>query len=334
MRAGVHTGRPQRIGSDWLGVDVNIAARVMERAARGGLVVSQATMDRISEEDFEALGVSAKRIRKQVFSPKQDGVPADLVMYRVKTRRELPGEDEENDDVADGIVVGEMLFGLLRALARIRVTVAYAVILTGVTTVLVALGPRVQDRVISHASTNLHNLSHGHLGTLFVSAFVIDAGPIYVWLPGLMCLLALAELLWRSGRLVVAFAVGHIGATLLVAVGLTAAVELGWLSDGRDPGHRRRDELRRLGRPRGAQRGDPAAVAAGMDRLVAGGRPRRWWRSNRDFTDVGSRVGAGARHARLDPVRARREWTPARCLLLVVASAFGFLMLANNGLVR
>ncbi len=101
MRAGVHTGRPQRIGSDWLGVDVNIAARVMERATRGGLIVSQATMDRIPEEDFEALGLSAKRIRKQVFSPKQDGVPADLAMYRVKTRRELPGEDEENGDIAD-----------------------------------------------------------------------------------------------------------------------------------------------------------------------------------------------------------------------------------------
>jgi class 3 adenylate cyclase len=101
MRAGVHTGRPQRIGSDWLGVDVNIAARVMERAARGGLVVSQATMDRISEEDLESLGLSAKRIRKQVFSSKQDGVPADLAMYRVKTRRELPGEDEENGDDAD-----------------------------------------------------------------------------------------------------------------------------------------------------------------------------------------------------------------------------------------
>jgi class 3 adenylate cyclase len=97
MRAGVHTGRPQRIGSDWLGVDVNIAARVMERAARGGLIVSQTTMDRIPDEDFEALGLSAKRIRKQVFSPKQDGVPADLAMYRVKTRRELPGDDDENE---------------------------------------------------------------------------------------------------------------------------------------------------------------------------------------------------------------------------------------------
>jgi adenylate cyclase len=99
IRAGVHTGRPQRIGADWLGVDVNIAARVMERAARGGLVVSQATMDRIPEAEFEALGLTAKRIRKQVFSPKQDGVPTDLAVYRVKTRRELPGGDEENRDI-------------------------------------------------------------------------------------------------------------------------------------------------------------------------------------------------------------------------------------------
>lgn len=101
MRAGVHTGRPQRLGSDWLGVDVNIAARVMERATRGGLIVSQATMDRISDEEFAALGLSAKRIRKQLLAPKQDGVPADLAMYRVKTRRELPGEDEENEDLTD-----------------------------------------------------------------------------------------------------------------------------------------------------------------------------------------------------------------------------------------
>ena len=196
-----------------------------------------------------------------------------------------------------------MLFGFLRALARIRVTVAYAVILTGVTTVLVTLGPRVQDRVISHASTNLHNLSHGHLGTLFVSAFVIDAGPIYVWLPGLMCLLALAELLWRSGRLVVAFAVGHIGATLLVAVGLTAAVEIGWLSA---------DVTRAtdVGMSYGA-----SAVLGSLSAAI----PRRWrpawtgwWLAvAAAVVAVGQglhrrrpRGGAGARHARLDPVRS------------------------------
>jgi class 3 adenylate cyclase len=94
MRVGVHTGRPQRIGSDWLGVDVNIAARVMERATKGELVVSAATLDRISDEDFESLGVTAKRLRRQVFTAKQDGVPADLTMYRLKTRRQLPGGED------------------------------------------------------------------------------------------------------------------------------------------------------------------------------------------------------------------------------------------------
>ncbi len=97
MRAGIHTGRPQRIGGDWLGVDVNIAARVMERAVRGGLIVSQATLDEIPPEDLEALGVTVKRVRKQVFAPRQSGVPADLVMYRVKTRPDVPGEDESED---------------------------------------------------------------------------------------------------------------------------------------------------------------------------------------------------------------------------------------------
>ena len=122
-----------------------------------------------------------------------------------------------------------MVLGFLARLARVRVTASYAVILTSITIVLMELGPNVQDRVIRHASTNLHNLSHGHFGTLVGSAFVVDAGPIYIWLPGLVCLLAVAELLWRSGRLLATFAIGHIGATLLVAAGLLTAVEMGWL---------------------------------------------------------------------------------------------------------
>jgi class 3 adenylate cyclase len=100
MRAGIHTGRPQRIGSDWLGVDVNIAARVMDRATKGGLVVSQSTLEQIGEDDFEALGVTVKRVRKQLFSPKIAGVPEDLAMYWVKIRRELPGGDPEDQDDA------------------------------------------------------------------------------------------------------------------------------------------------------------------------------------------------------------------------------------------
>lgn len=98
MRAGIHTGRPQRIGSDWLGVDVNVAARVMDRATRGGLVVSNVTLAAISEEDLETLRISVKRVRKQLFSAKIPGVPEDLVMYWVKARSDLAGAgpvDEE-----------------------------------------------------------------------------------------------------------------------------------------------------------------------------------------------------------------------------------------------
>ena len=97
MRAGIHTGRPQRIGGDWLGVDVNIAARVMERAARGGLIISEKTLEEIAPQELDALGVSVKRLRRQVFAPRQAGVPPDLVMYRVNSRRDAPLDDEAED---------------------------------------------------------------------------------------------------------------------------------------------------------------------------------------------------------------------------------------------
>ena len=87
MRVGIHTGRPQRIGADWLGIDVNLAARVMERATRGELVVSEATLERIPDDEFETLGVTARKLRRPVFAAKQDGVPADFAMYRLRTHR-------------------------------------------------------------------------------------------------------------------------------------------------------------------------------------------------------------------------------------------------------
>ena len=122
-----------------------------------------------------------------------------------------------------------MKFGIMSRLARVRITLGYALALVTVSVALVVLGPRVRAHVIALASTNLHNLARGHLGTLFGSAFVTDAGPIWFWLPCLVCLLALAELIWRSGRLALVFVTGHVGATLLVAIGLTAAIEVGYL---------------------------------------------------------------------------------------------------------
>ena len=101
MRFGIHTGRPQRIGSDWLGVDVNIAARVMERATKGGVVASGATLELLPPGRLDELGVTAKRVRRQVFAGKPTGVPADLTMYWLRVRPELPADGPEDVLVAD-----------------------------------------------------------------------------------------------------------------------------------------------------------------------------------------------------------------------------------------
>jgi class 3 adenylate cyclase len=104
MRVGIHTGRPQRMAADWLGVDVNIAARVMERATRGGVMVSGTTLDQLDNDDLVTLGVSAKRVHWPVFSAKPAGLPADLAIYRLKSSRgtvsDLSALDNPDDDAS------------------------------------------------------------------------------------------------------------------------------------------------------------------------------------------------------------------------------------------
>lgn len=94
IRVGLHTGRPQRLGADWLGVDVNIAARVMERAVRGGVMISGPTLNLIEAAELEALGVTPRRVRKQMFAAKPSGVPADLAMYQLRSKRDADDEDD------------------------------------------------------------------------------------------------------------------------------------------------------------------------------------------------------------------------------------------------
>ncbi len=101
MRAGVHTGRPQRIGADWLGVDVNIAARVMERATRGGLIVSEATFAALGESRLRALGLQARRVRRPLFAPRQGGVPADMAMYWLKADPDVEIDVDADHDSAE-----------------------------------------------------------------------------------------------------------------------------------------------------------------------------------------------------------------------------------------
>ncbi len=53
MRAGVHWGRPRKLGSDYLGVDVNIAARVADCAKAEQVVVSDSLLERIDASDLK-----------------------------------------------------------------------------------------------------------------------------------------------------------------------------------------------------------------------------------------------------------------------------------------
>jgi len=215
----------------------------------------------------------------------------------------------------------------LSGVAALRVTMAYALALVAVSAALTALGPHTRDAVVSRMSTNLHNLAHGRLSTLVGSAFVEDGGDVFVWLPGLVCLLALGELIWRSRGLLIAFALGHVGATLLVAVGLVAAVEAGWL-------------------PTSVARASDVGVSYGAVCVLGAlttSIPSRWravwvgwWLGigvaaalGTDFTPFGHilalLLGMGLSY-RLRPIA---RWTPIHMALLFGGVAFGYFLMSG-----
>ena len=72
IRAGIHVGYPQRIGDDYLGVDVNIAARIAEGAKGDQILVSADILSRIDTQ-----GIRVRR--KRFFRGK--GVPPDVAIY-------------------------------------------------------------------------------------------------------------------------------------------------------------------------------------------------------------------------------------------------------------
>ncbi|MBY0441856.1 MAG: hypothetical protein K2Q25_06930, partial [Mycobacteriaceae bacterium] len=149
-------------------------------------------------------------------------------------------------------------------------------------------------------------------------------------LPGLVALLAVAELLLHTARLTAVFLVGHVGATVLVALGLVTAVEMGWLP---------------VTIAQASDVGMSYGAIAVLGALTAAIPPRwrpawiGWWLAiglaaavtGDDFTDAGHTIAlvlgmlVAARFA--GPIR----WTPVRYLFLTVATAFGFLLLAHTG---
>jgi adenylate cyclase len=74
LKTGIHLGRPRRIGDDYLGVDVNIAARLLEAAKPGEILISDRTL--------QALDSATVTARKRPLSAL--GVPTNLGAYVVE----------------------------------------------------------------------------------------------------------------------------------------------------------------------------------------------------------------------------------------------------------
>jgi adenylate cyclase len=77
IRAGMHLGQPREIGGDFLGVDVNVAARVAEGAGANELLASEPVVEAID-------GAPVAPRKRRFFRGK--GVPKDLSIYSLEAR--------------------------------------------------------------------------------------------------------------------------------------------------------------------------------------------------------------------------------------------------------
>jgi adenylate cyclase len=89
VRIGVHAGRQARRGDDLVGHDVNVAARVVQLAGVGEVVVSEATVEKVGSRlpgvTFDQLGPAVMK-----------GIPGQVVLYRALR---APGTNQERTPV-------------------------------------------------------------------------------------------------------------------------------------------------------------------------------------------------------------------------------------------
>ncbi len=77
LRIGLHLGMPHRVGRDYLGTDVNIAARLAEVAGPGEILASGQLIGSVGSDMLAGLVIQ----RKRGFRAK--GAPPDLEVYSV-----------------------------------------------------------------------------------------------------------------------------------------------------------------------------------------------------------------------------------------------------------
>jgi adenylate cyclase len=71
LRTGIHLGRPRKLGGDYFGIDVNVAARLSDAAKPDEILVSDHTLDRLNPGSAKA--------KKRRFSAK--GAPPGMTAY-------------------------------------------------------------------------------------------------------------------------------------------------------------------------------------------------------------------------------------------------------------
>jgi adenylate cyclase len=76
LRAGIHFGKPRKLGSDYFGVDVNVAARVADAAGPSQVLVSETVRERLSGADVS--------LRRQ-WRFKAQGTPKGLKVFSAET---------------------------------------------------------------------------------------------------------------------------------------------------------------------------------------------------------------------------------------------------------
>lgn len=75
MRAGLHLGRPRRVGGDYLGVAVNTAARLGDAGKAGEILVSGDLLGRLDEGSLQVRRRRGLRLK---------GAPDDLTVFSVE----------------------------------------------------------------------------------------------------------------------------------------------------------------------------------------------------------------------------------------------------------
>ncbi|HEU4463053.1 MAG TPA: adenylate/guanylate cyclase domain-containing protein, partial [Solirubrobacterales bacterium] len=71
LRTGIHLGRPRKLGGDYFGVDVNVAARLSDVAKPGEILVSDRVLENLAPHSVTA--------KKRRFSAK--GAPPGMAAY-------------------------------------------------------------------------------------------------------------------------------------------------------------------------------------------------------------------------------------------------------------